>query len=111
MFGMQDDSAGSYRLAEGVAIADERELRQLIRPEEWCAVESATNALAHLSQQGITQQDRLSAIPLERLRIAAEQLSPPEVSCRIYTTGPQSRGIVSVEGAACLIQEVLDRVL
>lgn len=84
MVDLQDDSAGTFRLTDGVAIADERELRQLARPEEWCARESMTNALTRLSQLGLTQQDRLSAIPLERLRIASEQLSPPEVPLDAY---------------------------
>ena len=63
-----------------MAIADERELRGLVRPEEWCAHESMTNSLAVLQQQGVSQQDKLLAMPIDRLRIAAEQLSPPEVS-------------------------------
>ena len=75
----QDDAAGTYRLQEGVAIADERELRLWVRPEEWCAHESMSNSLALLQQQGVSQQDKLAAIPVDRLRIAAEQLSPPEV--------------------------------
>ena len=76
---VQDDAAGTYRLQEGVAIADERELRQMVRPEEWCAHESMSNSLALLQHQGVSQQDKLAAMPIDRLRIAAEQLSPPEV--------------------------------
>ncbi len=60
-------------------IADERQLRLLVKPEEWCAHESMSNSLALLHQQGVSQQDKLSAMPIDRLRIAAEQLSPPEV--------------------------------
>ena len=75
----QDDAAGTHRLAEGVAIADERELRQLARPEDWCAHESMTAGLGRLLRSGIANQDRLAGLPQERLHIAAEQLSPPEV--------------------------------
>lgn len=35
--------------------------------------------LVELSQVGVAKHDRLSMIPLERFRLAAEQLSPPEV--------------------------------
>ena len=37
------------------------------------------NSLALLQQQGVSQQEKLAAMPIDRLRIAAEQLSPPEV--------------------------------
>ena len=76
---LQEDAAGTFKLADGVAIADERELRQLVRPEEWCGHESMTAGQIRLAQLGITKYDRLAALPLERLRVALEQLSPPEV--------------------------------
>lgn len=76
---LQEDAAGTFKLADGVAIADERELRQLVRPEEWCGHESMTAGYIRLVQMGITKYDRLAVLPADRLRIALEQLSPPEV--------------------------------
>lgn len=75
----QEDAAGTFKLADGTAIADERELRQLVRPEEWCGHESMTAGLIRLARTGVTKQERLAALPLDRLRVAVEQLSPPEV--------------------------------
>lgn len=76
---LQDDAAGTYKLADGVVIADERELRQLLRPEDWCGMESMTAGLLRLAAAGITRPERLAALPLDRLRLSLEQLSPPEV--------------------------------
>ena len=71
---------GTYKLADGVTIADERELRQLARPEEWCGLESMTAGLMRLSRLGLDKHDRLAALPFDRLQLATEQLSPPEVA-------------------------------
>ena len=71
---------GTFKLADGVTIADERELRQLARPEEWCGVESMTAGLMRLSRLGLDKHDRLAALPFDRLQLATEQLSPPEVA-------------------------------
>jgi hypothetical protein len=75
----QEDAAGTYRLADGVTIADERELRQLVRAEEWCGHESMSNGVLRLVKMGITDHLRLAALPMDRLAIACSQLSPPEV--------------------------------
>ena len=76
---MQEDSAGTYKLSEGVQIADERELRQLIKPEEWCSHERMETGVMELNKRGVSKQDRLSTLTSEKFKMAAEQLSPPEV--------------------------------
>ena len=81
----QDDSATTFKLADGVTIADERELRQLVRPEEWCSHERMRTGMMELNHIGLAKHERLAALSAERFKMAAEQLSPPEVTSQLIT--------------------------
>ena len=81
----EDDTGGRWGLRPGAKLPAENELRRLLSPDAWCAYEAMVAGNYRLRQAGLSKADRLSALPAEKMRIAADQLTPPEVS-RFFLT-------------------------
>eukprot|EP00884_Botryococcus_braunii_P021299 jgi/Botrbrau1/7853/Bobra.9_2s0029.1 len=71
-----------FYLRPGGQIAVEGELRKVITPDQWCTHEAMEAGMHRFEELGLQQLDRLAAIPIERLKTAAEQL-PPSADGRV----------------------------
>lgn len=68
-----------FLLRPGGQVAVEGELRKVISPDQWCSHEAMQAGMQRFENLGLKQLDRLAAVPLERLKTAAEQLPPSQV--------------------------------
>ncbi|KAK9820491.1 hypothetical protein WJX72_010852 [[Myrmecia] bisecta] len=69
-----DEEEDTYVLRLGAQPPVEGELRKMITPDQWCAYESKILSQIRTSAMGCREPDRINALPMDKFKLAAEQL-------------------------------------